>query len=50
MKFLITGANGQLGQELQKLSRELSLDFVAFDSKQLDITNSTAVLSAFEQE
>lgn len=50
MKFLITGANGQLGQELQKLLRERGLDFVAFDSKQLDITNSAAVLSAFEQE
>ncbi|MER2130796.1 sugar nucleotide-binding protein, partial [Leuconostoc lactis] len=32
MKFLITGANGQLGQELQKLLRERGLDFVAFDS------------------
>ncbi|WMY81477.1 dTDP-4-dehydrorhamnose reductase, partial [Leuconostoc mesenteroides] len=50
MKFLITGANGQLGQELQKLLPERGLDFVAFDSKQLDITNSAAVLSAFEQE
>jgi len=50
MKFLITGAKGQLGQELQKLLRERGLDFVAFDSKQLDITNSAAVLSAFEQE
>ncbi|GMA70535.1 NAD(P)-dependent oxidoreductase [Leuconostoc litchii] len=50
MKFLITGANGQLGQELQKLLRERGLDFVAFDSKQLDITNRMAVLAAFEQE
>ncbi|AEJ30757.1 dTDP-4-dehydrorhamnose reductase [Leuconostoc sp. C2] len=50
MKFLITGANGQLGQELQKLLRERALDFVAFDSKQLDITNHVAVLAAFEKE
>ena len=50
MKFLITGANGQLGQELQKLLRERQLDFVAFDSKQLDITNRENVLSVFEQE
>lgn len=49
MKFLVTGANGQLGQELQKLLRERNLDFVAFDSKQLDITDREAVLSAFEQ-
>ena len=50
MKFLITGANGQLGQELQKLLRERQLDFVAFDSKKLDITNRENVLSVFEQE
>ncbi|ADG41270.1 dTDP-4-dehydrorhamnose reductase [Leuconostoc kimchii IMSNU 11154] len=50
MKFLITGANGQLGQELQKLLRERALGFVAFDSKQLDITNRVAVLAAFEKE
>lgn len=48
MKFLITGANGQLGQELQKLLRERELDFVAFDSTQLDITNREAVLATFE--
>ena len=49
MKFLVTGANGQLGQELQKLLRERELDFVAFDSKQLDITNRVAVFATFEQ-
>ncbi|AFS40131.1 dTDP-4-dehydrorhamnose reductase [Leuconostoc gasicomitatum] len=49
MKFLVTGANGQLGQELQKLLRERNLDFVAFDSKQLDITDREAVMSVFEQ-
>ncbi|MBZ5987872.1 dTDP-4-dehydrorhamnose reductase [Leuconostoc gasicomitatum] len=48
MKFLITGANGQLGQELQKLLRERELDFVAFDSTQLDITSREAVLEIFE--
>jgi len=48
MKFLITGANGQLGQELQKLLRERELDFVAFDSTQLDITSREAVLATFE--
>lgn len=49
MKYLITGANGQLGQELQKLLSERELDFVAFDSKQLDITDREAVLAAFKQ-
>jgi len=48
MKFLITGANGQLGQELQKLLRERELDFVTFDSTQLDITSREAVLATFE--
>ena len=48
MKFLITGANGQLGQELQKLLHERELDFVAFDSTQLDITSREAVLATFE--
>lgn len=49
MKYLITGANGQLGQELQKLLRERELDFVACDSKQLDITDREAVLAAFKK-
>ncbi|MBZ5963215.1 dTDP-4-dehydrorhamnose reductase [Leuconostoc gasicomitatum] len=49
MKYLITGANGQLGQELQKLLRERELGFVAFDSKQLDITDRDAVLAAFKK-
>ncbi|MDI6667235.1 dTDP-4-dehydrorhamnose reductase [Leuconostoc falkenbergense] len=50
MKYLITGANGQLGQELQKLLRERGLTFVAFDSQQLDITNRAIVMKVFEAE
>ena len=42
MKFLITGANGQLGQELQKLLTERELDFVALSSQELDITDRAA--------
>lgn len=49
MKYLITGANGQLGQELQKLLRERELDFVVFDSNQLNITDREAVFAAFKQ-
>ncbi|KAA8362351.1 dTDP-4-dehydrorhamnose reductase [Leuconostoc carnosum] len=49
MKYLITGANGQLGQELQKLLHERELDFVAFDSNQLNITDREAVLAVFKQ-
>lgn len=50
MKYLVTGAHGQLGQELQKLLQERDLSFLAFDSHQLDITDRTAVLAAFSAE
>lgn len=50
MKYLVTGAHGQLGQELQKLLKERNLPFVAFDSKQLDITDRTAVMAVFAAE
>ena len=50
MKYLVTGAHGQLGQELQKLLQQRGLSFVALDSHQLDITDRTAVLSVFATE
>ena len=50
MKYLITGAHGQLGQELQKLLRERGLTIVANDSKALDITNREAVMATFKAE
>lgn len=50
MKYLITGANGQLGKELQKFLSERQLSFVAFDSHQLDITDREKVMSIFKQE
>ncbi|AEJ23356.1 dTDP-4-dehydrorhamnose reductase [Weissella koreensis KACC 15510] len=50
MKYLITGAHGQLGQELQKILKERNLTFVAFDSNELDITDRLAVMSVFETE
>lgn len=39
MTILITGAKGQLGQELCELLRQQSIDYVAYDSEEMDITN-----------
>ncbi|MBS4761883.1 dTDP-4-dehydrorhamnose reductase [Carnobacteriaceae bacterium zg-ZUI252] len=43
MTVLITGANGQLGQELQKYLKEKNIEFVAADVDTLDITNEVLV-------
>ena len=43
--ILLTGANGQLGQDFQKLFIELNLDFIATDYKELDITDIGVVRS-----
>lgn len=50
MKYLVLGANGQLGQELQKLLKERSLEFTSYDSKALDITNKSAIVAKVEQD
>jgi len=47
MKILLTGANGQLGQELQK--RLQGTDFFPTDAKELDITNETATFSVINK-
>ncbi|MDX8337157.1 SDR family oxidoreductase [Candidatus Cetobacterium colombiensis] len=41
--ILITGANGQLGHDLQKILHAENLEFIATDYKELDITNIDAV-------
>jgi dTDP-4-dehydrorhamnose reductase len=43
MKILITGANGQLGQEIQKVCKHNSIDYIATSSKRLDISDLLAV-------
>ena len=49
-KILVTGANGQLGQSLQKLSqKEKDFQFLFTDSETLDITNKEEVLNFFWQ-
>ncbi|TLG80953.1 dTDP-4-dehydrorhamnose reductase [Vagococcus zengguangii] len=47
--ILITGANGQLGTEVTKLLEEKGLDYVATDSKDLDITDKEVTLSRIEE-
>ncbi|NUU95855.1 dTDP-4-dehydrorhamnose reductase [Marinitoga sp. 1135] len=39
MKILITGANGQLGQEFQKLFEKENIEYIPTDHNELDITN-----------
>lgn len=43
MKVLITGANGQLGQDVQKLLQKNNIEFVAAGSDILNITNIKAI-------
>ncbi|KRL04527.1 dTDP-4-dehydrorhamnose reductase [Liquorilactobacillus oeni] len=47
MKILITGANGQLGQELQHLLTERQVEYTATGSKELDITDAVQVEKYF---
>jgi len=49
MKILVTGANGQLGSEIQKLTKENQSPFryLFTDYEQLDITNAKAVKNFF---
>jgi dTDP-4-dehydrorhamnose reductase len=50
MVVLVTGANGQLGQALQKASQAVSeIRFVFTDSKMLDITNPENCQNVFEE-
>lgn len=46
---LLTGANGQLGHDFQKLFDRLNIKYIATDYKELDITNKEAV-EAFVKE
>lgn len=43
MTVLITGANGQLGKELQRYLTQKHVDFVAADVTEMDITNELLV-------
>ncbi len=43
--ILITGANGQLGQDFQKLFNYIGIQYIATDYKELDITNIKVIRS-----
>ena len=47
IKILITGANGQLGQSLQKIPQSKNFDLVATDIHELDITQANSIESFF---
>ena len=49
MKILITGGNGQLGQELQHLFQERQVAFKAADVSELDITKEQQVEEFFAE-
>jgi dTDP-4-dehydrorhamnose reductase len=48
-KILVTGANGQLGCELRKLSKDAKYDFIFTDIDELDITNFQACMDLFDK-
>ncbi len=43
MKYLVTGAQGQLGTELSKILERKGADFVGYGSRKMDITDYDAV-------
>jgi dTDP-4-dehydrorhamnose reductase len=49
MKVLITGADGQLGQELVRLGRRLDFEVYGLNHQQLDITDEHQILRIFER-
>lgn len=50
MKFLITGAGGQLGREWGETLRQKKLDFTACDSAELDITDTDRIRAVIKSE
>ena len=48
--ILITGSKGQVGSELVVLCREKNIPFVAYNSQQLDITDSDRVFAEIKKQ
>ena len=49
MRVLLTGSNGQLGHDFQRIFDNLSIKYVATDYKELDITNEVSLEKFFEE-
>ncbi len=49
MNILVTGANGQLGNEIRRRSEASTHNYIFTDVAELDITNATAVLCAAQE-
>ena len=49
MKYLITGASGQLGRAVNDYARFRGYESLAFDSSQLDICNADQVISVIDE-
>lgn len=50
IRVLVTGANGQLGQSIQKITSDYrELEFVFKNSKELDIANASKVALVFDE-
>ncbi len=47
--ILVTGANGQLGNEIKIIAQKSATNFIFTDAKQLDITNKKVVKAFFSQ-
>ncbi len=49
VKYLVTGAKGQLGTELGKLLDDEDINFWGYDSSDLDITNRDLVFQKLHE-
>ena len=48
MKILLTGSNGQLGHDFKKIFDRKNIEYIATDSKELDITNDEKLKIFFQ--
>ena len=49
MKILLSGSNGQLGHDFQKLFDSLKIEYIATDYQELDITSDKSLEKFFEK-